>query len=83
MVLPNLLTSYKSGSLPAVSRSLIPRLEESLPIMTSVHDVKWRHHASNLKVRETILDSRLALNANRPLPIYHAQNSKNVESDTS
>ena len=29
MVLPNLLTSYKSGSLPAVSRSLIPRLEES------------------------------------------------------
>ena len=29
MVLPNLLTSYKSGSLPAVSRSLIPRLQES------------------------------------------------------
>ena len=29
MVLPNLLTNYKSGSLPAVSRSLIPRLEES------------------------------------------------------
>ena len=29
MVLPNLLTSYKGGSLPAVSRSLIPRLEES------------------------------------------------------
>ena len=29
MVLPNLLTSYKGGSLPSVSRSLIPRLQES------------------------------------------------------